>query len=258
MKKEVLAGQVALVTGGTKGLGAAIAQLFAEHGAIVYVAGRALADAQASAKAIGPTVHGLALDVGNRAAWQAAIEAIDKASGRLDILVNNAGISVGGTIENTTDENWRSHMAINLDGVFYGCQTALPLMKRSGQPGSIVNISSVITERPGSGLMAYAASKAAMTTLTKSVALHCAAQRYPIRANTIHPGGIETPLLEATLNNAGVPREQAYERWSKSHPMGRFGLPQEVAQAALWLASSASSFTTGAEIAVDGGAAIKS
>lgn len=251
-----LEGKVVLVSGGSKGMGEAIARLFAKEGAQVILTARSEADAVKVAESIGPNAHGMALQVTDRANWQELITKIGQKWGRLDILVNSAGISIGGTIEDTSDDNWRVHMSTNLDGVYYGCQTALPLMKSSGEPSSIVNISSVIASRPMSSLMAYGASKSAMTSMTKSIALHCAAQGYPIRANTIHPGGIETPMFEDALRQTGLPRQEAYNMWCAAHPMGRIGKPEEVAQAALWLAADAT-FTSGAEIPVDGAQAIR-
>lgn len=252
-----LAGKIALISGGSKGMGEAIARLFANEGAKVILTGRSELEARKVAGSIGHEAIGLALEVSDRASWEAAVARIAQKWGRLDILVNSAGISIGGSIEDTDDGNWRAHMETNLDGVYYGCQVALPLMKSSGQPGSIINISSAITSRPMSSLMAYGASKSAMTAMTKTIALHCALQGYGIRANTIHPGGIETAMFEDALVKTGLPRQEAYELWRRAHPMGRIGKPEEVAQAALWLASDASSFTTGAEIAVDGGSAIR-
>jgi NAD(P)-dependent dehydrogenase (short-subunit alcohol dehydrogenase family) len=252
-----MTGKIALVAGGSKGMGEAIARRFAAEGARVFLTGRSEHDARTVAASIGPSATGLALEVTDRAGWEVVIALIAGQAGRLDVLVNSAGVSIGGSIEDTKDANWRVHMATNLDGVYYGCQAALPLMKGSGAPSSIINISSAVTSRPMSSLMAYGASKAAMTSMTKSIALHCALNGYAIRANTIHPGGIETPMFEAALADTGLPRQQAYDMWSKTHPMGRIGKPEEVAQAALWLATDASSFTTGAEIAVDGGAAIR-
>jgi len=252
-----LAGKVALISGGSKGMGEAIARRFAMEGARVILTARSESDAHLVAESIGHQAGGLALEVSSRASWETVIAKVDESWGRLDILVNSAGVSIGGSIEDTCEDNWRVHMSTNLDGVYYGCQTALPLMKVSGEPSSIINISSAITFRPMSSLMAYGASKSAMTAMTKSIALHCAIHGYPIRANTIHPGGIETPMFEDALAQTGLPRQEAYELWRRAHPMGRIGKPEEVAQAALWLATDASSFTTGAEIAVDGGSAIR-
>lgn len=251
-----LEGKVALVAGGSKGMGEAIARLFANEGAKVILTGRSEKDAIKVAESIGLNALGMALQVTDRGSWQAVVSAIGERWGRLDILVNSAGVSIGGSIEDTSDENWRVHMSTNLDGVYYGCQTALPLMKSSGEPSSIINISSVISSRPMSSLMAYGASKSAMTSMTKAIALHCAVRGYPIRANTIHPGGIETPMFEDALAQTGLPRQEAYDMWCAAHPMGRIGKPEEVAQAALWLAADAS-FTTGAEIPVDGAQAIR-
>lgn len=129
------------------------------------------------------------------------------------------------------------------------CQAALSAIERAcGRRDILVN---------SAGVSVGGVSKAAVTALTKSIALHCAQSGYPIRANAIHPGGIETAMFEDAPVQTGLPREEANELWRKARPMGRIGKPAEVAQAALWLASEASSFTTDAEIAVDGGAAIR-
>ncbi len=253
----VLAGKVALVTGAGKGMGEAIARLFAVEGARVVVAGRTEADVRRVAGEIGPAAIAVKLDVARRADWEDAIARTHGAFDALNVLVNCAGVSIAGSIEDASDENWRLHMATNLDGVFYGCKTALPLMKAKQEPGSIVNVSSAFAQRPMGAFAAYCASKAATTTLTKTIALHCAAQGYNIRANTVHPGGTETPMLERTFAESGLPRDQAYALFSKIHPMGRYGKPEEVAAACLWLASDASSFTTGAEINADGGCSIR-
>ena len=141
--------------------------------------------------------------------------------------------------------------------MFFGCQAALPLLKNSDGKASIVNIGSIITSRPYPGLLAYGASKAAMATLTKSIALHCAQHQYGIRVNVIHPGGIQTAIFEQALAETGLPHEEAYAMWRDTHPICRIGTPDEVADAVLWLASDRSSFVTGAEIQVDGGAAIR-
>jgi len=253
----VLSGKVALVTGGGKGMGRAIARLFAAEGAKVAVAGRTEADVRDVAGAIGADALPIRLDVTSRDDWAAAIDAVQQAWGKLAILVNGAGLTEAGSTADLSDESWRRQMAINLDGVFYGCQAALPLMKASGEPGSIVNISSSFAQRPVPGFVGYCASKAAMTTLTKVLALELAAEGLPIRANSVHPGGTETDMLEQALADTGLPREEAYQHFVGIHPMGRMGKPEEVAQACLWLASDASSFTTGTEVNVDGGSFIR-
>ena len=252
-----LAGKVALVTGAGKGMGEAIARLFASEGAKVALAGRTLSNVEQVARDIGGDAIGVMLDVSSRADWAAAIETVSGKWGKLNILVNCAGVSQAASIEDADEDNWRKHFSTNVDGVFLGCQAAIPLLKASGEPGSIVNIGSSFALRPMGAFAAYSTSKAAAITLTKTIALHCAAKGYNIRANLVHPGGTETTMLEQALADTGMPREDAYAYFAAIHPMGRLGKPEEVAQAALWLASDASSFTTGAEISVDGGSAIR-
>ena len=176
---------------------------------------------------------------------------------RCNVLVNNAGITLSGSIEDTSEDNWRQQMTTNLDSVYYGCQEALPLMKAANEPGSIINIASSFAVRPTGSYLAYCTSKGAVTTMTKTIALHCAAKGYPIRANVIHPGGTETSMLDRTFAQSKLPRDQMYAMFEKLHPMGRYGKPDEVAQACLWLACEESSFTTGSEIMVDGGMSIR-
>jgi NAD(P)-dependent dehydrogenase (short-subunit alcohol dehydrogenase family) len=251
-----LTGRVAFVAGAGGGMGQAIASLFAARGADVFVSARTSEKAQRAADQAGPRAIPVLLDVTNRASWDAAVAPVRERFGMLHILVNATGVSYGNTIENGTEEDLRKHMLVNVEGVFLGCQIALPLLKLAEGKGSIVNIGSVIAARPYAGLMAYGASKGAMASLSKSIALHCARTGLGIRVNVIHPGGIQTEIFEQGLADTGLPREEAYAMWRATHPIGRIGTPEEVAQAALWLASDASSFTTGTEIYVDGAASI--
>lgn len=254
---NALTGKVALVTGAAKGMGEAIATLFAREGARVAITARSIEQAQRVATEIGEAALPVVLDVTERPSWDQAVGIIDAHWGRLDVLVNCAGISESATTEAVTEETWHHHMRTNLDGPFHGCRACLPLMRRSGEPGSIINISSLFGQRPTPGFAAYCTSKAALTFFTKVFALECAAAKLPIRVNSVHPGGIETDMLEQTLAATGLPREKAYEYFSRLHPMARLGKAEEVAAACLWLASDASSFTTGTEINVDGGALIR-
>jgi 3alpha(or 20beta)-hydroxysteroid dehydrogenase len=254
---DTLKGKVALVTGAAKGIGKAIALTFAREGARVVIAGRNFEAAQRVATEIGDMALPMGLEVTDRVSWDRAINSVDINWGRLDILVNCAGISEPATTETVTDEAWQRHMRTNLDGPFHGCRASLPLMRRSGDPGSIINVSSIFGQRPSPGFSAYCTSKAALTFFTKVFALECAASRLPIRVNSVHPGGTETDMLDRVLASTGRTREGAYESFARIHPMGRLGKPEEVAAACLWLASDASGFTTGTEINVDGGALIR-
>lgn len=253
-----LAGKIAVVSGGTGGMGQAIATLFAEKGATVYVCGRDAVKVDASVQSIGTNARPITLDVTDGASWQAAADGIAQAHGKLDILVNASGLSYGSDIETGTLEDLRRHMQVNVEAVFLGCQLLLPLLCKAGGKASIVNIGSVIAARPAASLLAYGASKAAMASMTKAIALHCAQKRMGIRVNALHPGGIQTEMFESALVETGLPREEAYALWRDTHPIGRIGTPQEIADAVLWLASDSSSFVTGADIHVDGGAAIRS
>jgi 3(or 17)beta-hydroxysteroid dehydrogenase len=243
-----LSGQVAIVTGGASGIGAASAALLAENGATVIVA-----DTQES-KGAGRFVQH---DVASEAAWKALLADVLAREGRLDIMVNNAGISGGpGTIETTTVEEWKRVHAVNADGVFLGCKHAIEGMKHTGpdkarSKGSIVNVSSVAGLIGSAGPTAYTASKGAVRLLSKSVALYCAEKKYGIRCNSVHPGGVDTAIFNPLWQLVG--REQGKAMIDAVHPIGHMGEPAELGEVILWLASDRSSFVTGAEIVADGG-----
>jgi 3(or 17)beta-hydroxysteroid dehydrogenase len=172
-------------------------------------------------------------------------------------MINNAGISGGaGSVESTDVETWQRVQAVNSEGVFLGCKYAIQGMKRTGpskpkSKGSIVNISSVAGLQAGAGAIAYTASKGAVRLLSKSVALYCAEQKYGIRCNSVHPGGVDTPIFDLLWQMVG--REQGKAFLGTRHPIGRMAEPSELGEVVLWLASDRSSFVTGAEIAADGG-----
>lgn len=252
-----LAGKVALVTGGGKGIGFAIARKFADEGARVALAARTIEQARAAAAQIDADILPVALDTTVDAQWLEAVAGVDDRWGDLNILVNCAGVTIGANLADTDDANWNQHMDVNLRGPFMGCRAALGLMKRSNKPGSIVNISSAFGVRVTPGFAAYSISKAGLNALTRVLALECAAQKLPIRVNAVIPGGIETEMFEEELRRTGMERDKAYALFARIHPVGRIGKPEEVAEAALWLASDASSFTTGIELAVDGGSTIR-
>lgn len=248
-------GKVALVTGGRRGIGAATAVLLAREGAKVAISDRKEEGAGAVideiAKAGGEAVF-IRQDVSREEDWRRVIDEILAKFGRLDILVNNAGVGAGKNIEEITLEEWRWVMSVNLDGVFLGTKYAIEAMKKTGG-GSIINMSSVEGIVGDQRMVAYDASKGGLRTLTKSAALHCALRGYNIRINTVHPGFIETPMVEGFLKSRGGDIEAARKALVALHPVGHLGEPDDVAYAVLYLASDESKFATGSELVVDGG-----
>ena len=166
-------------------------------------------------------------------------------------MVNCAGVVLLKDIETTTLEEWRSLMAVNLDGTFLGCKHALRVMKDRGG-GSIVNMSSVAGIIGSGNLAAYSASKGGVRLLTKSVALHCARKGYNIRCNSVHPSFVETPMLRSMIESARDPKKLE-NNFAQAAPLGRLAQPDEIARTILFLASDESAFTTGAELVIDGG-----
>ncbi len=246
---DELSGQVAIVTGAASGIGAATAALLAGAGARVIAA-----DLQ---EAKGGPGRFVAHDVASEDSWKALLSDVLAREGRLDIMVNNAGISGGsGTIETTTVESWQHVQAINSEGVFLGCKYAIEGMKKTGPAkaasrGSIVNISSIAGLVGGAGPTAYTASKGAVRLLSKSVALYCAEQKYDIRCNSVHPGGVDTAIFNPLWQAVG--HEQGKAFIGSRHPIGRMSEPSELGEVVLFLASERSSFVTGAEFTADGG-----
>ena len=247
MSKPRLEGKVALITGAAGGIGRATAALFEREGAKLALTDLDVAGLAAFAERGALT---LAQDVTDEARWREVVDAALQRFGQLDALINNAGIAIIGNIEAATLEDWRRTQAINSESVFLGCREAVRAMK--GQGGSIVNISSVAGLIGDAQSVAYCASKGAVRLTTKSVALYCARKGYSIRCNSVHPSFTKTAMVEDFIVSARNP-ERVRDGLSAAAPMGRMGEPQEVAAAILYLASDESSFTTGAEIVVDGG-----
>jgi len=244
-----LEGKVAIISGGARGMGAAEAKLFAREGAKVIICdvledeGR---QTEAEINEVGGAAVFVKLDVTSQDEWENAVNTAIERFGKLDILVNNAGIIVQSTIEDMTVELWDKVMDVNAKGVFLGTKTAIPHMKEAGG-GSIVNISSI------SGIVGqdnvnagYNASKGAVRIFTKAAAVQYAKEN--IRVNSIHPGPIATPM---TAEGRADPERVALT--AERTPLGRYGEPEEVANAVLFLASDEASYVTGSEIVVDGG-----
>jgi NAD(P)-dependent dehydrogenase (short-subunit alcohol dehydrogenase family) len=238
------AGKVCLVTGAARGIGAAIAQAFAEEGAAVVLTDQNAEQVASTAAEIGQC--GLVQDVADEARWVEVVAEVERRYGRLDILVANAGYGWQTPVTEIALADWRRLMAVNVDGVFLAMKHGIPLITRSGG-GSIVAMSSMYGTVGAPGTSAYCASKGAVTLLTKAVALECAEQGNGIRVNSIHPGYVMTPSVREVLTPEQI------EGLRLQHPVGRLAEPAEIARATLFLASDDASFMTGAELHVDGG-----
>lgn len=253
-----LSGKIALITGAAQGIGAGIASAFAEAGATLIVSDLQQETLAAHAAAIG--AEPLRLDVTSEADWREAAEAIAAAHGRLDILVHNAGIELVKPIGETSLDEWRRVMAVNVDSIFIGCKAMLALLAaagRDGAPASVVNISSIAGLVGYPDQAAYNTSKGAVRHVTKSLAIEWAAHGLPIRANSIHPGCIRTPMLEMAVEGwveaGSIPADDPWAAIAALCPLNKVGAPADIAMGALYLASDEARFVTGAELVIDGG-----
>ena len=252
-----LAGQVALVTGGAQGIGKAIAESFQQAGARVCildcepVTGAASADELTAVDAVTP-VSFLRADLENVSDITATAESVKRLYGHVDILVNNAGVEIDKPFTEMTVEIWEHVMAVNLRAPFLLTQALAPLFPASG--GAVVNISSIHATHAFPDSIAYACSKAGLVALTRNLALELAPRG--IRVNAVCPGYIDTRLWTEYVRRAPDSEELA-SLTASLHPLGRRGLPQDVADAVLFLAASGSSFITGTQIVVDGGLTVR-
>ncbi|MCR5877051.1 SDR family NAD(P)-dependent oxidoreductase [Phenylobacterium sp. J367] len=250
-------GKVALVTGGASGIGRGCAERLAQEGAIVVVTD--LQDLKgdetvAAIRQAGGQADYLHHDVTDEQAWVDVVAQLKAKHGRLDILVNNAGIGLGGPILEMTLKDFQRQTAVNLDGVFLGVKHTIPLM-REGGGGSIINMSSVAGLKGAPGLAGYCATKGGVRLFTKAVAMECAAAKDGIRVNSVHPGIIETPIWTTVMGGQpGVNAPPDLDAMSElAVPLGVKGVPLDIANGVLWLASEESRYVTGAELVIDGG-----
>ncbi|MSP82109.1 MAG: glucose 1-dehydrogenase [Alphaproteobacteria bacterium] len=245
--------RVVLITGATSGIGAAAAKAFAATGARVVLMGRDEVRGTATRDALRADGHEAELvlgDVADPKLCDAAVAATLARFGRLDVLVNNAGMNAGGSVPDTSDENWFRVIDTNLSGVFFMSRAAVPVMRRQGG-GVILNVASDWALFAGADAAAYCASKGGVLMLTKAMALDHA--REGIRVNAVCPAEIDTPMLVASAARHGVDLAAAREHWAEALPLGRIGKPEEVAAALVYLASDAAAFITGVGLPVDGG-----
>jgi NAD(P)-dependent dehydrogenase (short-subunit alcohol dehydrogenase family) len=248
------ANRIILVTGAARGIGLATVRLFAQEGGTVVATDidkDELDRAAGEIAAAGHRVESFAHDVTDKEAWRTLIDGIVSRHGRLDVLVNNAGTGDFAGIEETTPEQWRRVMAVNLDGVFHGMQAGIAAMKEKG--GAIVNVASIAANVAEPLLAAYSATKGAVRMLTKSAAVDCARRGYGIRINSIHPGYTDTKLVRDALAALGPAAAEFSEAVVKAIPLGRLAEPDEIARPILFLASDDASYMVGSELIVDGG-----
>lgn len=257
-----LSERIALITGAASGIGLATARAFLVRGARVPLTDvRDSDERQRLMEGDGVLVEGRdrvagweSLNVTDAAQWAGVLRAVETRFGALDILVNCAGVT---GIDAPQDpeaielDTWRRVHAVNVEGALLGCRSALPLLRKRPS-AAIVNVSSYAARIGTPAACAYAASKAALCSLSRSLALHCADKGYPIRVNCVLPGAIRTPLWDAYLGD-GPQRDERAKAVTAGVPLGRFGEPEEVAAAIAFLASDEASFITGAELMIDGG-----
>lgn len=243
--------KVAVITGAAGGIGQAFARRLAEDG--VHVAIADVGDGAATVKmvqAAGREAIAVKCDVSSEDSVAAMAKEVNAKFSHVDIVVNCAGIFPQKDFSEMTFADWRKVLSINLDGTFLGCKYGFPLLRKQG--GAIVNMSSVSGLVGGANLAAYNASKGGVSLLTKSVALHGARCKPPVRANALCPAFITGPMVDAIAGSAKNPQD-AKQNFALDIPLGRLGKPGEVASAAVYLLSDAAAFITGADVPVDGG-----
>lgn len=249
-----LVGKVAAVTGGSVGIGAAVVTRMAEEGAAVAILDLQDTQGQALAKELsdrGLKAHYWHCDVTNEAEVKKVLDEVAEKYDSLTVLVNNAGISgPNKPTHELTEEEWDSVQNVNVKGVFFCTKHAIPHMKKAGI-GSIINLSSIYGLVSAPDIPPYHASKGAVTLMSKTDALLYATEN--IRANSVHPGFIWTPLVEAHLKTTGMDPEEAKQMTADLHPVGHLGEPDDIAWGVVYLASDESKFVTGSELVIDGG-----
>jgi NAD(P)-dependent dehydrogenase (short-subunit alcohol dehydrogenase family) len=260
-----LTGRVAFVSGGLRGIGLACVERFLAEGAEVILSDLDAPDSELATEVmgrLGQAASYVQANVTKEEDWIRARGVVQERHGKLHILVNNAGTDLTGAVETLTMEGWRRIMDINVDGVFLGVKTFVPMMAESGKDvkggSSIINVSSIMGMVGYNEVSAYNASKGAVRMFTKGIAIEFAQKQMPIRANSLHPGFVVTPLLHAGFKrwvDSGFAEktQDLMDAVSGATPMGRLAEPSELASGVFFLASADSAYMTGAELVMDGG-----
>ncbi|PCI34426.1 MAG: 3-beta hydroxysteroid dehydrogenase [Alphaproteobacteria bacterium] len=245
-------GKTAIITGGASGIGRATAVQLASEGCHVIVADINFDTAEKVAKSLATDSIGFKLDVSSEDGWNDIMKCTEETFGGLEILVNSAGIGFAGDFEEMPLAEWNAMMSVNLTGTFLGCQKAIKLMKKSGKPAAIANVSSLGGLVGAEDLAGYCASKGGVTLLTKSVALYCAGKGYDIRCNSVHPTYVDTEMLDPIADAFGD-RQAMLDGMASQVPLGRVAKPEDIASAILYLCSPEAGMVTGHQMVIDGG-----
>jgi NAD(P)-dependent dehydrogenase (short-subunit alcohol dehydrogenase family) len=248
MKK--LEGKIAVITGGNSGIGLATAQRFIDEGAYVFITGRRQSELDAAVKQIGNNVTGVQSDVSILADLDRLYDTVKEQKGQIDVLFANAGILEVARLETISEVHFDKTFSVNVKGVLFTVQKALPLFKDGG---SIILMGSVNTSKGLEGSSVYSATKAAVRSFARSFTVDLKSRK--IRVNVVSPGPTETPMTRSSISGFGVSGEQIKKSLVAAIPLGRMGTPDEVAKVVSFLASDDSSFVTGIELFVDGGMA---
>ena len=255
-----LENKVAIITGGSKGIGEAAARRFLEEGAKgVVICSRSSEEGRSIARSLGDRCRFFQLDVTDYENWKACIDDTVREFGKLDILINNAGISAAETIADATPESYDAIIDTNQKGVFYGMKLAIEAMKKNPasqdfrHPCAIVNTASIDGAVGDSLYFAYCASKAAVEAMTRCAALYCGENGLAIRVNAVAPGYIMTPMAIQDAAEKHMTIEEYEKEMAVDHPIGHIGVPEDIANAYLYLASDEASFITGTTLMADGG-----
>ena len=242
--------KVVVITGAASGLGLADAKLLVTEGALVIMTDIVITSGEALAQEFGATF--IQQDVSDEAGWSELMKVVKRKFGRLDGLVNNAGIAPIANIEDLDTETWRKVLSIHLDGTFFGCQSAIKLMKENGG-GSIVNMSSTAALVGIGPYLAYSAAKGGIRSMTKSIAIHCRQNKLNIRCNSVHPGSINTPMVHHALKTLMGKDIMAQEDPEQTRLELGIGEPDDVAHMVAYLISDEAKHINGAEMVIDNG-----